>query len=201
MELHLDPLNTRRPRREQDFATLDAVALIPVMLMLLSHLVDHVHWSSVKYKEDLYENVKRWQLAALVVFSTVATILYLAGCIVAFQVNRNIPQVLQAATILYVAMVLLILAGAVRLPMRSKAERAKALAVIGGIMMVRLVWAVASAWPVDSRESRFSPYRTTAAGAWTHLGMVLVMDFLISVMCSWFGGNEESLKEAQREKL
>ena len=201
MELHQNPLDTRRPRREQDFATLDAVALVPVMCMLLSHLADYVRYSSAKYKEGPLENVKKWQLIFLGALILLATALYVAGCVVAFQVDGKMPQALQAGTLLYVVTALSMLAAALKLPTYLKQERVRILSVMAVIMTIRLVWAMGSVWSVNSADSPFSPYRPTAAATWTHLGMVLVMEFLIAILCSWFGGHAQSLVEYQHLRV
>ncbi|KAK1826112.1 hypothetical protein QBC39DRAFT_365178 [Podospora conica] len=182
MELHLDP-SRYHPNREENFATLDAVALVPFMLMIFFYFLDNVVYRSQHSKGGLYTYIKRWQLIALAAVSLAATAVYITGCVLALQVDRKMPYVFQAGVILYVVLVLLILVGAFQFPLRmTMGNRIYRLSMVGAPVTIRLLWSVVSTWSVNSEKSRFSPFRDSAQGVYTHLGMVLVMEFLASVM-------------------
>ncbi|KAK0744238.1 hypothetical protein B0T18DRAFT_392867 [Schizothecium vesticola] len=104
MELHLDPLRPRR-RREQDFATLDAVSLVPVMLTLLFHFLDYAYYKLTKSKGD-----------------PVARVVYITGCVFVFQADATMPYVFQTGAVLYAILGLSILAGIFQLPTMSLAR-------------------------------------------------------------------------------
>ncbi|KAK3314606.1 hypothetical protein B0H66DRAFT_563217 [Apodospora peruviana] len=54
-------------------------------------------------------------------------------------------------------------------------------------LIVRLVWAVGSAFSVQLPGALFSPFRNTDKSTWANLGMVVVMEFLVSTVCLFMG--------------
>ena len=163
------------------------------MLTLLFHFFDYAYYKSTKSKGDVYKYIKKWQLISLVTLSLVATLVYITGCVFVFQADPTMPYVFQTGAVLYAILELSILAGIFQLPTTSLATRARTLMVLGGVATIRIIWSLASTWSVSSKKSRFSPFRDSANGVWTHLAMVLVMELLVSAICCSYAESIDNL--------
>jgi hypothetical protein len=175
---------------EADIGILDSVTLVPVVWMLLSQMINHhvAYKTPEKHKERSGIVNNRWQFSGLAVLSLIAGVLYVVGCVVAFRVERLLPHALRAGVVLCSIVGLGILACACFTPKGSKRVEWPLISLFAGAGVVRFVWAIGCAWAAEDSGARFDPLRHGAVSTWTNLGMVVVMEFVLCLMCLWVPG-------------
>ncbi|KAL2266742.1 hypothetical protein VTJ83DRAFT_6094 [Remersonia thermophila] len=221
-ELDRDPFH--RPRTvDLAIALLDAMSLVLVMGMLVSHFLSHFAFhagrpptSGVAYRVDETDNdpvyavegeepkdprEPVWQrfkrLAAVAVAMVLAVPVYVAGAVVALglEAQARRPELLQAGVMLFAAVGLLVVWCLVRPPDERGRVSPRLVVLYVAVTAVRLIWSLTSPWFLWDQRATFNPFRDNRASTLMHMGMVLVTEFLLSLLCCWYPGIQGRLKE------
>ncbi len=205
-------------------AILDAVAVVPLFVMLLDILwCKYVLLDRERHgvcialadackpatSSEIQDNLKTplealddWSFLALGVLCVTASALVIAGSSLAFGTTDLLDdsiansgrstttgvRILCASTVGYIVLAL----GLVYCASRTGPENVHK--TVGSVSLyvtlvtgapflaVRLVWAVGSAFSAQQQKAVFSPFRDTDASTYVHVGTVVVMEFLCSVV-------------------